>query len=66
MIDYWLVTAGICEMVYINWKVSGKVETVDQFETMKEAKKMIPEYRMAYGYHGEVYTSSRCTKDWSK
>jgi hypothetical protein len=53
-------------MVYINWKVSGKVETVDQFETMKEAKKMIPEYRMAYGYHGEVYTSSRCTKDWSK
>ena len=53
-------------MVYINWKVNGKVETVDQFETMKEAKKMIPEYRMAYGYQGQVYTSSRCTKDWSK
>ena len=51
-------------MVYINWKVSGKVETVDQFETRKEAKEAIPEYQMAYNYQGEVYLSSRCTKDW--
>lgn len=51
-------------MVYINWKISGKVETVDQFETRKEAKLMISEYQMAYGYQGEVYISNRCTKDW--
>jgi hypothetical protein len=52
-------------MVYINWKVSGKVETVDQFETRKEAKAAIPEYQMACMYQGEVYLSSRCTNDWS-
>lgn len=52
-------------MIYINWKVSGKVETVDRFETRKEAKAAIPEYQMAYGYQGEVYLSSRCTKEWS-
>lgn len=51
-------------MIYINWKVSGKVETVDQFDTRKEAKSMIPEHQLAYGYQGEVSLSSRCTKDW--
>jgi len=52
-------------MTYINWKVAGKVETVDQFDTRKEAKAAIPEYKMAYMYQGEIYLSSRCAKDWS-
>ena len=51
-------------MIYINWKVAGKVETVDQFDTRKEAQEAIHEYKMAYGYQGEAYLSSRCTKDW--
>lgn len=48
-------------MIYINIKENGAVETVDEFETSKEAKQAIKEYKMInYNY----YTSKRCTKDW--
>ena len=51
-------------MNYINWKYNGEIETVDEFETRREANAMSAEYRMAYGYEGEVYVSSRSTKEW--
>ena len=50
-------------MRYINTKQDGKVETVDQFETYEEAKKMRDEYNMSDSYN-YYYISSRSTKDW--
>ena len=51
-------------MTYINMKQNGVVETVDEFPTRREALEMLVEYRMAFNC--EVYTSARCTKDWSE
>jgi len=48
---------------YINIKNNGEVETVDEFETRKEARLMIIEYRVADKYH-DYYLSSRSTKEW--
>ena len=50
-------------MKYINIKVYGKVETVDEFETMKEAKLMLCEYNISDVMH-YYYISSRSTKEW--
>lgn len=49
---------------YINIKEQGQVETIDEFETRKEAKEMIKEYRLVYNYGVLPYLSSRCTKEW--
>jgi hypothetical protein len=50
-------------MRYINIKTSYGVETIDQFETYKEALKMVKEYNLSdpYNYY---YISQRCTKEW--
>ena len=48
---------------YINMRHDGEVETVDEFETRKEARKMCAEYNSCDRYH-EYYVSSRSTKDW--
>jgi hypothetical protein len=48
---------------YINTKQGGTVETVDEFDTAKEAREMLAEYRMASPGMG-YYLSSRCTKEW--
>ena len=53
-------------MTYINSKQCGTVETIDQFETRKEAREMIAEYRMAFGAGYNLYLSTRCTKDWEQ
>ena len=50
--------------VYINIKEGGKVETLDEFESYKEAKKMLQEYKLASSYYSRAYISQRCTKDW--
>lgn len=50
--------------IYLNIKESGRVETLDEFETYKEAKKMLKEYRIASNYYFGAYLSQRCTKDW--
>ena len=51
--------------VYINLKENGEVETIDEFDTRKEAREMLSEYQMAY--HGAgVYISTRCTNDWRR
>ncbi len=48
-------------MYYINIRYNGAVETVDEFETYKEARLMLIEYRMGdSGY----YISKRSTKEW--
>lgn len=50
-------------MIYINRKGDGYLETVDEFETMKEAREMLVEYQLADPY-ANYYTSRRATKDW--
>lgn len=52
-------------MKYIQRKDNDtkQLETVDEFETMKEARAMLKEYRLAdTGAH--YYISSRACKDW--
>lgn len=53
-------------MAYINIKEAGSVETLDEFETRKEALKMLKEYRIASSYYYSAYISSRSTKEWSR
>lgn len=50
-------------MTYIQRKGDGYLETVDEFETLKEAKAMLAEYRLAdpTAHH---YLSSRACRDW--
>ena len=50
-------------MKYINTNHNGKVETVDEFETMKEAKLMLCEYNLS-NRSNYYYISSRSTKEW--
>jgi len=48
---------------YIQRKDGKELETVDEFETLREAKAMVREYQMAdrSAWH---YVSSRACKDW--
>ena len=48
-------------MYYINFKLSGKVETQDEYKTLKEAKQDLKEYKMV---SSNYYLSTRCTKEW--
>jgi hypothetical protein len=48
---------------YIQRKGDGYLETVDEFETMKEARIMLFEYKLSDPY-AIYYISSRCCKDW--
>ena len=50
-------------MKYINMKHNGKTETVDEFETYAEAKKMRDEYNISDVMH-LYYISTRSTKEW--
>jgi hypothetical protein len=50
-------------MIYIQRKDSNGLETVDEFETRKEARAMLAEYRLSDPY-GAFYLSSRCCKSW--
>ena len=50
-------------MTYIQRKDSRQLETVDEFETRKEARAMLAEYRMA-DPSARYYLSSRPCKDW--
>ncbi len=49
--------------VFINIKNNGVVETVDEFSSYREARKMRQEYQLADRYNS-YYISQRCTKDW--
>jgi len=51
-------------MIYINISYRGGVlETVDQFDTRKEAYKMLLEYQVS-NPSGHYHISSRATKEW--
>jgi hypothetical protein len=52
-------------MKYIQRKGNGYLETVDQFETYKEARAMLAEYRMS-DPTAHFYISSRACKGWTK
>ncbi len=64
----------IMKPVYLNTKLYGKVETLDELnqkdfkdwrEFRAEQKRLKSEYILAGG-HGEPYWSSRCTKAWKE
>lgn len=52
-------------MPYINIKYDNQVETIDEFDTMKETRKMLTEYIIA-DPSGGYYISTRCTKEWKE
>ena len=49
-------------MTYINIKTYGQTETIDSFETRKEARLMLKEYRMSMP---GAYLSQRAVKGWN-
>jgi len=49
---------------YIQRKDANQLETVDEFDTRKEAWEMVKEYRMS-DPTASFYLSSRCCKDWN-
>lgn len=51
-------------MTYIQRKDSQNLETVDEFESFGEARKMLDEYRFS-DPAGRYYLSQRACKDWS-
>lgn len=44
----------------------SNLETVDEFETRKEAVSMLTEYNMAAGIGWHYYLSTRPCRGWSK
>lgn len=50
-------------MTYIQRKGDGYLETVDEFETLKEAKAMLAGYCLA-DPTAQHYLSSRACRDW--
>jgi len=52
-------------MTYIQLKDRFGLETIDQFDTRKEARLMLKEYRMAFGNNGTIlYLSNRACKSY--
>jgi len=52
-------------MKYIQRKATNYLETVDQFETMREARAMLKEYRISDN-SARYYISQRACKEWKK
>ena len=50
-------------MIYIQRKDQNGLETVDEFETRKEARQACIEYKIADPY-GIYYMSQRACKEW--
>lgn len=50
-------------ITYIQRKDGKDLETVDEFETRKEARLMLKEYQLSDN-SAHYYTSLRCCKDW--
>lgn len=51
-------------MHYIQYKLGRNLETVDSFESYKEAKKALKEYQLSDGSLGVYYISQRACKAW--
>lgn len=52
-------------MYYIQRKEGKELETVDQFDTRKEARDMVKEYQMS-DTSARYYISTRACKHWIK
>jgi len=52
-------------MTYINIKEDGQTETLDSFDTRKEAKAMLKEYNVASSYYSGAYLSQRAVKGYN-
>jgi hypothetical protein len=50
-------------MTYIQRKDAHYLETVDEYESIREARAMLNEYRMS-DPSADFYLSSRACKDW--
>jgi hypothetical protein len=50
--------------VYVQRRGNGYLETVDEFETRKEARAMLAEYQMS-DPAGTYYLSRRPCRDWA-
>ena len=48
-------------MYYINYKYNNVVETIEELETLKEAKELLKEYKMVSNCY---YLSKRSTRAW--
>jgi hypothetical protein len=62
-------------MTYLNLKINGKVETIDQINQFDfifykdyrtELKRLINEYKIASNYYAGLYTSKRCANEWKQ
>ena len=53
------------DIMYIQRKGQGYLETVDEFDTNAEARKMVKEYRLSDS-SAHYYISQRCCIDWNK
>jgi hypothetical protein len=51
-------------MIYIQRKNNGYLETVDAFNTIKEARAMLKEYQLSDS-SAEYYISRRACKAWN-
>ncbi len=51
-------------MIYIQRKSAGYIETVDAFDTIKEARAMLKEYRLSDS-RAAYYLSRRACKAWT-
>jgi hypothetical protein len=51
-------------MIYIQRKSDGYLETVDAFETIKEARVMLSEYQLSDS-SAEYYISRRACRAWN-
>lgn len=63
-----------CSLIFINWRVlmnyiqrkdARYLETVDEFETEKEAKEMLKEYQLSDS-SAEYYISTKACKEWKE
>lgn len=52
-------------MIYVQRRDGRNLETVDEFETMREARAMLREYRMS-DPSAEYYLSRRPCRDWAQ
>jgi len=52
-------------MIYIQRKEGSELETVDEFETLKEARAILKEYTIS-DYSAHYYTTRGACKDWTK
>lgn len=50
-------------MIYIQRKDAYQLETIDQFETRKEAMAMLEEYQLG-DFSASYYLSSRACNEW--